>query len=251
VTPLRVTLGAALLLVGCGSDPAAAPAPTPAATSEVAGPLLPAPASGVPADTGPAGQALAAAARRTSESGSFRVKLSAGFAGAQAGPRGTMDGSGEAESHTRFQLALVFNSGTQRLTTESVSYDGVNYGKSNSQPWHVVSGAGGSSDPRSYLGYLSGATGVRDTGPGMQGGQPAERYEATIAIKRKPAAGAPGGVPVPPTPAQMVAWVDAGSGRLVAEDIITAAGTPRETRLSIAFTDFGADIRVVRPLQTP
>ncbi|MFN2462387.1 MAG: hypothetical protein ABR573_00610 [Candidatus Dormibacteria bacterium] len=246
-TPLLAAAAAVVLLAACGEEPAAVPTPAPSATAEAAGPLLPAPgAPGVPADTGPAGQALAAAARKTSESGSFRVKLSAGFAGTQAGPRGAMEGAGEAESHTRFHLALAFTSGTQQFSTESVSYDGVNYGRSNTQPWHVVSGAGGSSDPRSYLGYLSGATGVRDTGPGLQGGLPAERYEATVAIKRKPAA-----VPSAGSTAQMVAWVDAAGGRLVAEDIITAPGTPRETRLSITFTDFGEAIKVVPPLQTP
>ena len=243
-----------LALSACGEDqgtPAAAGTPSP--SEAAAGPFLPAPPTspGAAADTGPAAQALSAAARKTSESGSFRVKLSASFAGAANGPRGSMDGTGESESHTRFHLALAFNSGTQQLTTESVSYDGVNYGRSNTQPWRVVSGAGSSGDPRSYLGYLSGATAVRDTGAGVQGGQPAERFEAIVPIQRKTPATAPGAPVAPATPGQMVAWVDAASGRLVAEELTTSAGTPRETHLNIVFSDFGAAIKVAPPLTTP
>jgi hypothetical protein len=161
-----------------------------------------------------------------------------------------MDGTGESENHARFHLVLVFQSGTQQLTTESVSYDGTNYGKSNTQPWHRVSGAGSSGDPRTYLGYLSGATGVRDAGAGVQNGQPAERYEAVVPIKRTSTT-APGAPAVPATLGRMVAWVDSASGRLVAEELTTSVGTPAETRLTIAFSDFGGAIRVVPPVLTP
>ncbi len=245
---------AAVVLCACGeaTAPAAPISPAPVAQQPVGPYVIPPPASGAPADTSPAGSALTAAARKTSESGSFRVKLGATFAGAASGPRGSMVGTGESESHTRFHLGLLFNSGTQQLTTESVSYDGVDYGRSNSQPWHVVAGAGSSGDPRSYLGYLSGATGVRDDGPGTLGGQPAERFEALVDIARR-AAASPSATAsaAAPTRGQLVAWVDGASGRLVDEEVTPNAGTSLETHLSIAFSDFGGDIKVVPPLRSP
>ena len=244
---------AALGLGACGEDQAPAADVNPSPSEGVAGPFILPPLSspGSLADTGPAAQALTAAAKQTSESGSFRVKLTASFAGAVGAPRGGMQGMGEAESHTRFHLNLVFASGTQQLTTESVSYDGTNWGRSNTQPWHVVASAGSSGDPRSYLGYLTGATAVRDAGPGLQDGRAAERYEATVPIKRQAAGATPAATVAPATLGQLVAWVDAASGRLVAEEVTTSVGTPAETRLTIAFSDFGGDIKVIRPVLTP
>jgi hypothetical protein len=250
-----LTLTAALALGACGEDPSPLATASPSPSEIPAGPSLLPPPPGSPApatDTSAAGVALAAAARKTSESGAFRVNITATFKGAGTGPSGTMTGSGETESHSRFHVTLNFTVGTQQLVTESTVYDGVTYGRSSTQPWHVVASSAASADPRGYLGYLTRAIGVRDAGPATREGQPAERYEALVDVGRKSTGPTPSPVPTAaPVLSQVVAWVDLASGRLTEEDINSGPGSATPAQLTIAFSDFGSAIRVVPPIATP
>lgn len=247
----------AVLLTACESGaPAADANPTPTAASPsvaVVGPAAPLSSIAAPpteplqvTDASPAARAVLAAARKTAESGSFRFRLDAQFAGATSGQKATIVSIGESESASRSHALTSVSLPQHNAASETITYDGVTYTRSGQEPWKRAAPDAPSTGPRGYLAYLSKSTGFADAGPGDRNGLAAEKYTATLE-------GAPGAgdTSVATPAATIVMYVDVASGRLVAEDIDPRSGALGSGLIQIDFTDFGAAIKVALPTPAP
>jgi len=248
-----MTVGVAACNTG---EPAASAGPSPSSSPVTFGPPA---LSAIPAppteplqvtDASPAAQAVLSAARKTIDSGSFRFRLEAHFAGATSGQEASIVASGESESATRSHVTTDVTLPQHAASSESITYDGVTYTRSGQEAWSRTSTDKQPAGPRSYLGYLSKSSGFADAGPGDRNGLATEKYTANLEVTpASPAAGT--GTSTASSTAAIVLYVDKASGRLVAEDIDPRAGTLGSGLIQIDFTDFGAVIQLAPPPAAP
>ena len=256
---VRAGLGLVLLaglLAGCEADaPAAGTSPSPAADAGAAQALVQPPKAPLTAgESSPAATALIAAATRTAEAGSLRLHLTGSIKDPRSGRNLAIDGTGEAESTARSHVLTSFAVSGRTVATEAVTYDGQTWTRSQGGTWHKVAAATASADPRGYLSYLSGVTGVADLGLGQHNGAEARHYSAAAVLRKgaTPSAAPAGPLASPVTRGTTIeAWVDPGSGRLTALAVIIPDTGQGGGALSIDFSDFGAAITVALPPAAP
>jgi hypothetical protein len=222
-----------LLMAACGEDPgssATAPTPSPSAPPVYTVPsLLTADASPLPAGTNP----LVDAARNLAAAGSFRIRISGSF-GAPDGRRASIIGTGESQSATRYHATVTILGGKQTITSEILSYDGVNYMRSQTGRWTVTTASTRNSDPRGYAAVAEAAANPTDAGPAPYNGATAEHFTAQVVVSGQPAT--------------LDAYVDLAQHRLVGERIGTAGTAASNSgSVTVDFTDFGANINLVPP----
>lgn len=206
--------------------------------------LIPSPPPLSIGETSPAALALLNAARKASEAGSFRVRVSASVQGTGPGQVIEVEGTGASESAARYQMHLSVRVAGKLAQSDALGYDGRLWTRRESGAWKPLASPRGGADPRSYLGFLRGATRVTDGGPDNHAGVDGERYTAELDL-----AAAGGAVPSggKATSASLVSYVDR-QGRLFAEVVMLqdASGGPAGT-VEVVMSDFGARLTVVPP----
>jgi hypothetical protein len=234
-------------LTACaGSGPAAvaSPSPLPSPTG-IFGPLgqalaPPPPPSPLSAPT--ALTPLSAAASKTTEAGSFRIKITAQFTDIGAAKTVGIDGTGEEESKARTHLSLTVTLSVGSYSAETATYDGRSWTRANNDPWQPATPDAANTDPQSLVNYSGAATGITDLGAGDRNGVAVHKYGGTLDLPdRSPAPGKP------PNTTRLVGYVEVSTGRLVAEDVIPVGGGIGVGQLQIDFLDFGAPIKVTPP----
>lgn len=246
-------VGVALVLIAtsCGADspgPGASPSPSAASGNLVNPPAAPL----VPGESTPAAIALVKAATRTAEAGAMRMRISGTVRDQQSGHDVVIAGSGEASSAARSHVATTLTVNGRVATTEATTYDGTTWVRSVGGAWRRAKASASSADPRRYLNYLAGVTGVVDTGAESHSGTDTEHFRARAttvsAVGETPSAAPVGpGLSPPARASNLDAWVERASGRLIALEVtITGAGQGGGA-LAVDFYDFGASITVTPP----
>jgi hypothetical protein len=249
------TMGAAVLVAGCGSSSHASSGTSPGSSSTHS-------TSGAASSS-----SLAADYASTLKSGSCKVSFSE-----QGGSSGSVSGSGLisfASHEESFTVSAKGLTESMRLigttiyvqlpAAESKAFGGKTWasinlsGLGSKSPFAAeLSGIGNSS---SYLGFLKAVGAVHEVGSSTVNGQSATEFTATI----KPAdLAAKSGLPSAEVKAitkevgasgsfPLHLWVD-GSGQVVQEQFTppSVAGTSPET-LTIGFSDFGAPVNLTAP----
>lgn len=236
-----VAVALPVTVAGCQEvTPAASTSPSPASTPSPAGPRpsgVPAP----PADTGPAATALEAAGKRTVDSGSYLLTLTADGGGADGAP--AVHGEGAVESPTRSHFNLVVTLSSGDVTSESVAYDGHYWTRSNGDPWNPADPST-ATNQGDVAANLVGASSVRDGGPADRNGVACEVYAATFASGAQRLA-------IPGVRAASTAinvWVGRADGRILAEEMTFQDERGAVTgHLVIDIHGFGARVNVQPP----